>query len=291
MSSEMYRVDKAELQLQKELRVAESLQLIEDKPMQTPKVFIISTFEFIKLRERKTETDIQQLLWLMMVKIAAHGGFKNTIDDFTKQDIVKMIFYSHSDLTVEEIWKAFELERYREYEEKTEAFQLFNADYVSAILKKYKGWKLNIKQQHNISFNMQQTLLPEVSDVEKVESLKQGTLRRFEEFQQTKKIEEPCSHIFDYLFEKGIIKQVTEKNPKLFYYYQEKLKVAEAQIKKELEGNRSSGIINKTEFLEQIEKISEQQSSKAQIRAKKLILVDFFNKQIELKTDLETLLK
>ena len=138
MDDNFYKVDAVAIRENQENRVAVVIANIEQKPIATSLAFVKSISETPKIKDRKTEVDIQPLIWVMLVKIAALSGVKDAIDDFNKSDILKMIFTSFSDLTVEEIYKAFELERYSQYEVKTEHFQLFNAEYVSAILKKYK---------------------------------------------------------------------------------------------------------------------------------------------------------
>lgn len=84
-------------------------------------------------------------LGIMFTKIANLGGIKGEISEINKQDISKMILRRNKALSLEEIYFAFELERYGVYEEKTSHFQLFNADYVSTILNKYKKWKTTTK--------------------------------------------------------------------------------------------------------------------------------------------------
>lgn len=116
-----------------------------------PKVqFLKSTYEIKKIRERKYEPAFKQLLGVVLVKINSLAGIKTEIDDFTKQDIVKMILGTFNELSIEEIYKAFELERYSVYETKTDHFQLFDANYISEILKKYKKWKVEQKKVLNI---------------------------------------------------------------------------------------------------------------------------------------------
>lgn len=87
----------------------------------------------------------------MLSKIHGLSGIKSKIDPFAAEDIQKMISSYFKTLSLEEIYKAFELERFGLYEAKTDHFQLFDANYVSEILKKYKNWKINEKRALNIS--------------------------------------------------------------------------------------------------------------------------------------------
>ena len=55
---------------------------------------------------------------------------KNPIDSFMKQDIINMLDGYWSNFTFEEMVKAFEMERFGQFTEQTEHFQLFNSTYI-----------------------------------------------------------------------------------------------------------------------------------------------------------------
>ena len=95
-----------------------------------------------KIKDRKYQPNFKMLLGAVLTKISILAGIKNEIDQFTKQDLIKMLTTSFGEISVEEIYKAFELERYGNYETRTEHFQQFNAEYISEVLKKYKVWKV-----------------------------------------------------------------------------------------------------------------------------------------------------
>ena len=297
MEDNQYKIDVVSIRENQENRVSEMIAVIENKPILTPSVFVKSITDFKKIRDRKTEIDIQVLLWSMMVKISALSGLKTAITDFDKTDIVKILFTSFNDLSAEEIYKAFELERYGEYSmlclttketirNKTEHFQLFNADYVGEILRKYKEWKRIIRTQHNIGTQLPE--LPEMSETKIKETLNQGIIRRFEHYKLTKEIEEPFVHIFEELLERDIIKKITSE--KIFKYYQDKVIEAEIQIKRELATEPKKNFLDKNKFKEEINKIAESQSEKVQIRAKRIVLSEFFDKHISLDTDMNELI-
>lgn len=79
------------------------------------------------------------------------SGVKSEISELVKQDLLKLITSRFKELSFEEIYKAFELERFNAYDTKTDHFQLFDANYVSEILKKYKNWLIDQKKALNIS--------------------------------------------------------------------------------------------------------------------------------------------
>lgn len=287
--SEQYRIDKNEIALQREKNASIIISKAIDIEAKTPISFIKSTIDFKKIREDKTET-FQLALWLIFVRIAGLLGIKTQIDDFTKYDIVNMIYKVHSDLSLQEIWKAFELERYGEFEAKTDHFQFFSAEYVGAILKKYKSWKQMIKTQHNFNLHKIEEK-NQMSDKEKKEIVNQGIINKFIEFKESKQIEPPFVHLFDELFERGILKNPTPETPKILYYYQEKLKQAEEEIKSEMQTEKALQNISTNQYKEELIKIAEKHSEKSQIRAKRIVLQEFFEKHIENNTDFESLIK
>lgn len=132
-------------------QVGVSLQQVRENSSLAEVSFIKKNYEFKKIKEREHEPMFKMLLGCAFAEISAFAGIKNEISDENKRDILKMILTVYNDLTLEEIYKAFELERYFAYEDKTEHFQLFNAVYISTVLKKYKNWRQNLKIQHNIS--------------------------------------------------------------------------------------------------------------------------------------------
>lgn len=114
----------------------------------------LSTIEFfnfihqtLKIKDRIDEIGFLNLLGACLVKIHSLSGIKSQIDDFTKQDLLKMILSRFKTLSIDEIYKAFEMERYLTYGQKTDHFQLFDANYVSEILSKYENWKIEEKKK------------------------------------------------------------------------------------------------------------------------------------------------
>lgn len=257
----------------------------------SPIAFLKSNHSFKKLRERKTEANISILLSVAWTKISALAGLKSSTDVEVSQDITNMIFNIHNDLSLEEIYKAFELERHCVYNEKTEHYQLFNAEYVAEILKKYKKWKQQTKIEHNITSNSQNNMLPEMSEAQKKETMDNAIIRKFNEYLETNQVEEPFVYIFDELYERNIIKQPTKDDPETQLYYLKKLEQAKIQIKEELEASTSPIKSERLNIKSELERISSGNSDKAQIRAKKNILIQFFEKHKKVQTDFETFIK
>lgn len=150
------------------------------------------------------------LFEMMLVRITVLAGIKNEIDDLNKQDIAKMILRRFKTLSLNDIYFAFEKERYGEYETKTSHFQLFNADYVSEVLNKYKNWKRTMKVEHNISAPLLQAENT-ISEQEKEGIVAQGVERMFEEYKLNKSVPVGCAYIYDYLVAKGQIQKAEGK--------------------------------------------------------------------------------
>ena len=115
-----------------------------------------------------------------------------------------------------------------------------------------------------------------------------GINLKYQEFLKNNDIEEPFSWIFKELIERGLIKMPNANTPKLSIYFDNKLLEAKEQILKEsknfVSSDKKERQTNK-ELLESIisESFNQEAKTKIEIRAKKLVLIDFFKKQIELQ--------
>lgn len=281
MENNHYRIDTAALQVQQEIRVSDSIAIVEQKCALAPVQFLKSNLDNKKLRERTTEPDIKITIGTMLIKIGTLAGIKNEIDSLVGQDIMRMILSTYADLTLEEIYKAFELERYGSFEDKTEHFQLFNADYIAKILKKYKKWKLNMKTHHDITLETKK--LDAITESQKEQILINGVNRFYQEYQETKTIADPSEYIFDFLVEKGNIKN--NNKPKLLEYYQLKLQEAKQELEKEQSKKTSIDKIERQRIKVDLDQIVAGYSPKIIIRAKRNILKEYFDKQISLKAE------
>jgi len=181
-------------------------------------------------------------------------------------------------LTVEEIYKAFELERFGSYDTKTEHYQLFNAVYVSDILKKYCEWKTNQKIELNYQ-NPKIEEKPVISEEEKRNIVKNGVERVFNEFSKENKLEDNVEYIFDFLVSEKLIKSDLKEEPNLAKYFMAKIEIAKNELISE--EREKVNILEPAKSAETFKKIREGSSPAINIRAKKLVLIDFFNKQIK----------
>lgn len=239
--------------------------------------FFDAVYSIQKIRDRKYQGHWREILASVLVKISVLAGIKDKIDDFTKKDISKMITTTYGDLALEEIYKAFELERYGVYETKTEHFQLFDSNYISEILKKYKKWKLTKKNKLN--FNAPKTLIPEISESEKMNILKIATQSRYEEFLKNDVLEGKYDHIFDFLVEQKKI--IVSNNPKNKEWFEIRLSIAKKILLETLASKKAKSGNDFRQIATTISKIKNNNSDQILIKAKEIILLEFFQKQAD----------
>ncbi|WGK93779.1 MULTISPECIES: hypothetical protein [Flavobacterium] len=285
-----YSADKAQIQSNLMQLAGETLNDIV-KSTESPVVgFLQSAYNFKKIRNRITEINFANVVGLMVTKIAALAGINGEIDMATKYDLLRYVKTRCSDISLEEIYKAFELERYNEYPTKSNHYQLFGTEYFSEVIKKYRVWKAENKTYHNISENRNAPQLMAISESQKNEIIHNGIKRVFIEYKQTKNITEPCAHIFDELLDMGLI--IGANTPKLELYYNSKKEQAKKELEQELEIKKaSSNFIQRKNIARDIEQVLQGNSSKIIVRTKKIVLKEYFDKLISTSIDIEFELK
>lgn len=229
--------------------------------------FIKANYSFKKIRERENEPNFKLAIGLAFAEISVYAGIKDPIQDIHKKDIIRMILMVYSDLTLEEIYKAFELERYGAYGDKTEHFQLFNADYISKVLQKYKKWRQDVKIQHNISAD-QKSIEPKLTPEQEKEIMDKAIIRLYEEFLVSGEISIPCTHVFDELYHRQLFSKDTN--------YVRKYSIAKFQLEKELKAEKSQNYQDRLKIQEFIDNLNSNNNEKVISRAKQLVLKDYF---------------
>lgn len=262
--------------LSKKESVNETLQLPN-------KSFLQKSYSFEKLSQLKKDANFVFLIGGWITQTSALMQIKNPVDNFVKQDIVNMLGGYWSNLGLEDLIKAFELERFGVYEEKTEHYQLFDCNYIAQILKKYQKWSRSKKIELNISneIAMQEK---KIDESEQFEIMSNAINEKYNYFLQNGSIEEPLIHIFSELIERKIIKMPTKETPKLSIYYDNKLLQAKEELIKEFEATTEPDKFKRKEIKSILSSILNNEDnldakSKIENRAKKLVLIDFFTKQ------------
>jgi len=120
MESNEYKIDKLSIIENQQNLALENFNRVEEICQLAPISFLKRNFDLKKIRDRKTEPNFKFLISVLWSKVITLGGLKNEIDPFMAEDVSRMILSLYSDLTIEEIYKAFELERHGAYSEKTE---------------------------------------------------------------------------------------------------------------------------------------------------------------------------
>ena len=151
--------------------------------------------------------------------IAQHAaliGIKGEIDPINKSDISEMILSRFPSLSLEELYKAFQMERYGDFGVRTEHYQLINAPYVCEILKKYKDWLRNTRQvtsqdKRKIPAPNDEALSEEEKDARFIANVQ----RYYNDFKQTGKMPLFCGWLYDGLKERGMIDDFTEEEKEL----------------------------------------------------------------------------
>lgn len=109
--------------------------------------FVKKTYDFPRISKSNRE-EVNKHLGEIITKVAFLSGFKGHIEDLYKADIVDLIHKKYAFLSLQEIDKAFEIDRHSPVP--VEHYQLFNSTYVSKVLYNYINWRLEIKKVNNI---------------------------------------------------------------------------------------------------------------------------------------------
>lgn len=237
--------------------------------------FAKNTITFDKIRNIP-RNEVSEGLAMIFVKVSNISGIKEAISDINKQDIKEMILSRFAGLSLEEIDYAFKLERYGAYGDKTQHFQLFNSEYVSTVLNKYKKWLNEKRVNNNLPISEKEKPM-ELTEEEKELIVYTGVIGCFKTFEETKRIEAGKGWVYDFFFEKKRLPKHTDEF---------KASVME-KAKTELENEIKSGGIN----LQVKEALKNIQPSGIAIKCKEIILREYFERLIEEKIDIKAEMK
>lgn len=117
--------------------------------------FAKKTIEFDKVKTLLVSEEGREKLsfglTMLFTRIPNLLGIKDVISDINKQDIKEMILSHYKTLSLEEIDYAFKIDRYSG--EPIPHYQLFNAEYVAKVLKRYQEWLQKKRQDNNLSIS------------------------------------------------------------------------------------------------------------------------------------------
>lgn len=159
---------------------------------------------------------IAPIFGLLFTRIATLVGLKGEIDPLQKQEIWTVVFGRFSGLSFQEIYKAFQMDRSKEFGEITKLFDFFDVSYVSTVLEKYTEWKRKTQTEHHISIsNEPKTAIPMITEA----SIQQWLINHFLEYKETKAMPPLPVPIYEALQKRGALKPyfatLTERDKQL----------------------------------------------------------------------------
>lgn len=235
------------------------------------------------VNEEETDLLVNYIITLLNLKINSSEDKKDLdIQMIVIMDFVKSKF---GFLTIPEIREAFKMYVAKDFGHK-DIYRNLDTILVSDVLNCFVNFRSDSLRAYNEKNNILRIQESNsLSNSEKDKIMIDAVNNKYAVFVETKEIPEPIEHIFKELVHRNILKMPTKDNPKISIYYGNKISEAKIQIEREL---KSSIQISKKDTLkvkEELEKILNNDSSKVEIRAKKLVLIDYFNKQIGLNKE------
>lgn len=267
MSNDNYKSDKLQIQENMQNLAVNKFQEIEKNTESTPIAFLRQHYNFVKIREAKKIIDFNYVMAVCWSKICGLSGIKTEVDSFVVEDISKMIANVYSDLSIEEIYKAFELERHGVYESRTDHFQFFSSEYVSTILKKYRNWRQEMLRRHYIK-SPEKEVQKTISIEEQTKIMDDAIIRLFDEFLESGDISIPCGHVFDEIYSRKMFKKDMD--------FKEIFHSAKRQVESEIKQERATNSFEKNKIKEALESLKNPKSEKVLAKAKQLALKEYF---------------
>lgn len=239
----------------------------ENSQKMTEVGFVRNISEQTKLRDINNSYELSKQAGLVFAVALNHLGIKEALPQITKQDIMEMLLTRYKNLSLDEVAYAFKLERYGVLGDRTEHFQLFNAQYVSDVLEKYKTWKMEVKKLHNISVVIEEK--SDISDEEKRYWINKGVTECLDEFEKTSLIKEGSFNTYNILFDLGYLPKDKQYKETILESAIECIKI-EQDLLKDVKGS------DPRKISETLERIKNPKDSIVIIKCKELVLSQFF---------------
>jgi len=164
----------------------------------------------MNLGNQDEKKNLQQGLSMIFTKVCNLIGLKDPISNNNKIDIVEMIISRFKGLSLEEIDYAFRIDRYGDHGEPTPHYQLFNAEYVSTVLGKYKNWLRKTRVSNNLPIS-KPTEEKALTEDEKAMLIVSGIIECFEEYSTTGCISVGKIYVYDILYKRGLFPAHTKR--------------------------------------------------------------------------------
>jgi hypothetical protein len=269
--------------MEKNLQVNSDTSLIVQK--QSRPLLAVLNEDYPKIRTvANCDVLIAYLIEIFNLKISSSEEKK----DFDLQMLVILDFIrsEFGFLTTEEVKQAFKMYVAKKFGHK-DIFRLLDVIVVSDVLNCFVEFRSDsLRTYTQKAQNLMIESQNKMSDSEKFDIMTNAINNCYIEYQETKHFSGVIIHIFDELIKRKILKMPTAETPKIQEYYDGILEKSKKEIQRELNSEVCLTKKDKNEVIIELNKIIENNSSKVQIRAKKLVLIDFFNKQISLNKKL-----
>ena len=189
--------------------------------------------ERVRIGAYEQNNQFKATLGVLFTKIGLLSGLKGEISKIDKDDIYKIVLSRFKELSFDEIYKAFELDRSCQYEQEIEHFGLFNAKYVSKILNEYRKWKSKVRHEHKIHLQ-EKPVDEEISEEMNMKALEDGVTRLMLYFSENLKVPVGNTHLYKFLRNNGSIKKAEDKE-------RERI-IKKAKLSLELENDFAKGV-------------------------------------------------
>ncbi|SFS30557.1 hypothetical protein SAMN04488006_0451 [Lutibacter maritimus] len=156
--------------------------------------------EFQKIRNLENKT-VASGLSMIFTKASNLSGIKEPISQINKTDIAEMISLKYKFLSLEEIEFAFKHDRYSG--DAIPHFQLFNAEYVSKVLKKYTDFITKVRQDNNIVGAVKELPKHIISEADRLKLIDKHLTEMTLQFLKTGEIEANYMYLYYELFKQG----------------------------------------------------------------------------------------
>jgi hypothetical protein len=234
--------------------------------------FVKDTLGQLKIREITDSVQVINHMANWIADTAHVMKIKDPVEPNFKKDIKELILMRFKNLSFDELYYAFKLERYGVYDVKTEHYQSFDATYVSAVLDKYVLWKREMKNRHQVA---EQKELPKMSDAEKDFWNNIAVNTCLDHYLEHKEIKDGyIVHVYRILWEHDLLPKDVEYKKKI---HKEALEVLEY----ELQHKKAVDIEEKRQMKRLLDKITSEKPTKGRVpevtlKCKELVLLKFF---------------
>lgn len=128
------------------------MKVVEDNAKWSPLELLKQTYEFPIIKDCR-KNDVLNAIESFVCADATLRGVKdeNMPQGELLDDISEMIYMRFWMISVQEIQIALKMNRYGMFEQKSEHYQLVNAELIADILNKYCKWKQKKAMEHNLS--------------------------------------------------------------------------------------------------------------------------------------------